>query len=283
MPFNISEFSAELGKNGFARPAYFTVIINLPNALAGKYNMRGLPLRIEAAAMPGRSLIAAEQRYYGPVRRVPYTFAPTGELNLTIILSEDYREREVFAAWQDLMVGKSRVNNNGTAKGLFDAGYYETGTKGAAVEIHSYATSPMINFKTNKPTVVTQVKKVVSALGYDPSKILTKIPLPKGAQDLAIQSVSVVHLEEPYPINIADVPLGWADDGYARLQVAMQYRYFTEENFYTDISAETGSSSALGMLSKFSPVFSAITSSYGKLNSYASQAKDVISAFKKRI
>lgn len=292
MPFNVTQFNAEMGRAGFARPAYFMMMITLPTALNGKYDTTALPLRIHTASLPGRDLLAADQRYYGPVRKIPYGYQ-VQQMNFQVILSEDYREREIFSAWQDLMVGSSRTNKS-VSTAMFDAGYYKTGTDGASVEVHAYATSPKLQSKTNQgPNIITQARKAITAIGYDPSKLISKVPTIPGLPSLSsvissreqmpIESACTVQLIEPYPINIADMPLSWGDDTYASLNVTMQYRYFTEKNYYTDISASnSGLNSAQGLFARFKPILSTIQSNYSRLNTYARQAKDIISAFKQR-
>ena len=306
MAFNLTEFSAELGSKGFARPSYFAVMITLPTALAGRFGVTGLPLRIESASFPSRGLLTADQRYYGPTRRIPYGYA-VQDLSLNIILSEDMVEREIFSAWQDLVIGKSRTTRESTA--IFDAGYYKTGVDGASVELMSYATSPLSQGKGNAPTIFTQTRKILSDVGIDTSKITNPrgFDLPKVlsknkalsevlnlGQDRNIDSVYTVKLIEPFPNNVADLPLNWSADGYSSMTVTMQYRYFTEDNLYSDDAnfgqgpSFSGVLNGLGRFTKsFRPFLSTIQSKYvdvnSKFTSLASQSKDVLKNFRKRI
>jgi hypothetical protein len=44
-----------------------------------------------------------------------------------------------------------------------------------------------------------------------------------------------ISLEEAYPISVNDIAMSWGDEGYARLNVEMRYRYATESHtLYSD-------------------------------------------------
>jgi hypothetical protein len=225
---------------------------------------------------------------------------------MNIILSEDMVEREIFSAWQDLLIGKSRTTRDLFA--VFDAGYYKTGTDGASVELMSYATSPLRQGKANSPTILTQTRKILSDIGIDSSKFTNPrgFDLPKIlskneqisqifnlGQDRSIDSVYTVKLIEPFPINISDLPLAWADgDSYSRMVVSMQYRYYTEKNLYSE-DANFTSNKTSGLLNNigrftnaFRPFLSAVQGKYVDVNSaftaVASQSKDLLKNFRKR-
>jgi hypothetical protein len=270
MTFDIKKFNSEIGKSGFAIPAYFAVSINLPPQLSQKFpgNASSLPLRIESASLPDRMILTHDQRYYGPMRKIPYGFSTDKEFTISIIMSDDYRERHMFMAWQDLMVGKSRTpgSTHAQAVGQFDAGWYDDAVKSASIDIHV--------FSGHQPaTVANQLaSKVLTRKSIDPKVTEIVHALPGGIKDkLGLESeISPIHtvkLIEPFPILVSEQALNWADVGYAKLGVSFTYRYFTEENFS---GSENNSllDKALSLASKFKPVVS-LLSNKGSISSAA--------------
>jgi len=235
--FGLDEFTSELNRNGFARTSYFTVMITPPIKLfendraAVEVFGRSMSLRIEQAEMPARAPLSHDQRYYGPRRTIPYGYN-SQPITFNIILSEDMRERNFFLRWQDLLLGQSRNNTvGGTFPSQFDVGYYDTATKDASVELKVYATSP--KFQTGPAPAASlfdELTGVAQAVGFNTS-VLTDpfgLNLFGGGKNRAISASYTVNLIEPYPAEINAIPLSWADDGYGKLQVQFQYRYFTE-------------------------------------------------------
>ena len=106
MPFGVNQFSAEIAKTGVARTSNFLVEIGAPGNLLNEVS-RSMPLRIEQVSIPSRTLTTFAQNYYGPPREIPYRYT-SSPVSLTILLSEDMREREFFMQWQDLFVGTRR-------------------------------------------------------------------------------------------------------------------------------------------------------------------------------
>ena len=41
---------------------------------------------------------------------------------------------------------------------------------------------------------------------------------------------TIVTLHEAFPISVNDIQMAWSDEGYAKLQVEIRYRYATEFN-----------------------------------------------------
>lgn len=272
--FGVTGFVSNLHKTGIARPAYFMVMITPPTSLMSDNTAtipRTLMLRIESASLPTRNILTHDQRYYGPIRRIPYGYL-SQDLTITVILSEDMREREFFMRWQDKILGPSRTMGLGrqpmVTQGAFDVGYYDTGTKGAMVQIMTYGTSPsMQGAQNNSRSLFGEIRGVAQAVGYDTSAITNPMGLNifGGAinQDRNIDYAYRASLLEPFPLNIAEVPLSWADDGYARLTIQFSYRYFQEEHaMFPDVS-QNGSLANLvrggiNSLNRFAPVFSLI-------------------------
>lgn len=60
-------------------------------------------IRCETVTIPGRALATTSYRIYGPARQMPTEAIYSGEIGLTIILSEDMRERQLFDSWMNLI------------------------------------------------------------------------------------------------------------------------------------------------------------------------------------
>ena len=272
--FNLTGFISNMHDTGIARPAYFMVMITPPDELRKDKIAtidRSLMLRIESASLPTRNILTHDQRYYGPIRKIPYGYL-SQDLTITVILSEDMREREFFMRWQDSILGASRTMGIGkqpiVTQAPFDVGYYDTGTKGAAVEIMTYGTSPSVRgAQNNSRSLFGEIQGIAQAVGFDPSMIISPLGLNVfgGAirQDRNIDYAYRATLIEPFPLNIAEVPLSWADDGYARLTIQFSYRYFQEEHAVFPDESPKGSLANLvrggiNSLNRFAPVFSLI-------------------------
>ncbi len=272
--FNLTGFISNMHDTGIARPAYFMVMITPPDELRKDKIAtidRSLMLRIESASLPTRNILTHDQRYYGPIRKIPYGYL-SQDLTITVILSEDMREREFFMRWQDSILGASRTMGIGkqpiVTQAPFDVGYYDTGTKGAAVEIMTYGTSPSVRgAQNNSRSLFGEIQGIAQAVGFDPSMITSPLGLNVfgGAirQDRNIDYAYRATLIEPFPLNIAEVPLSWADDGYARLTIQFSYRYFQEEHAVFPDESPKGSLANLvrggiNSLNRFAPVFSLI-------------------------
>jgi hypothetical protein len=66
--------------------------------------LRSLFVRCDSVTIPGRSLSTTPYRFYGPARNMPYEPIYSGEMNLSIILSADMRERNFFESWINSIV-----------------------------------------------------------------------------------------------------------------------------------------------------------------------------------
>jgi hypothetical protein len=208
MPFNIANFNADISKSGIAATSQFEAwILGGPGSHYGisgilqQYGLNeGMRFRIEAVNMPGRQLQTLDQNYYGPVRRIPFRFS-NQPVTLSVILSKDMREREIFMKWQDYFVGHYRTNvNRSVMQGMFDGKYYNDGI--GTIDIVQYS------YPNNN-----------GGYGYY---------FQSEGGDYEVQNV--ITLEEAYPVNVNDIQLSWGDEGYGKLQVEIQYRYAIEEN-----------------------------------------------------
>ena len=130
MPFTINEFTSELSKHGVAKASDFSVIV-IPPPQVNNGAETWLPLRIESVNMPSRSLMTIEQRYHGPIRYMPYSVIHQ-PVTITVLCSEDMREREFFMKWQDICSmqvdgsGNSFARSSRTqSEGKYDSNYYD--------------------------------------------------------------------------------------------------------------------------------------------------------------
>jgi hypothetical protein len=204
MAFNVSEFNADIAKSSIAYTSHFEGwIVAGPgsfnprsgiqaNVLRSSGLANGMRFRIESVNMPGRTLTTLDQNYHGPVRSIPYRYTQQ-PVTMTVILSKDMREREVFMRWQDFFVGNARNNiGNASITAPFDTRYYHDGIGTIKILQMSYADGPN---SQNEMEIQTEVTLV-----------------------------------EAYPISVNDIGMSWGDDGYAKLQVEIKYRYSIENN-----------------------------------------------------
>ena len=109
MPFNVNDFSAELSKSGVAQSSHFEVQVTGPGASAIE---RNIMLRCDTIDIPGRTIASSEYRIYGPLRKVAYGATYT-DVAMSILMSEDFRERAYFEQWQD------KIANTGVSAGSY--------------------------------------------------------------------------------------------------------------------------------------------------------------------
>jgi len=203
MAFNISDFNADIARSSIAHTSHFEGwILGGPGSYPGASGVPGnvlrtagltdgMRFRIESLNMPGRTLTTIDQNYHGPTRAIPYRYSQQ-PVSMTIILSKDMREREVFMRWQDFFVGNARNNiGNQASFGPFDTRYYHDGIGTIKILQYSYA-----------------------ELG--------------GSNEFELQTE--ILLNEAYPITVNDIAMSWGDEGYAKLQVEIRYRYSIEYN-----------------------------------------------------
>lgn len=212
MPFNIAEFNANISKTGVGRTNFFEGFIvggpgqNLGRNSLIRYGSNETRFRIESLNLPGRNLVTIDQNYHGPVRQMPYrsTYQPC---TMTIILSQDYREREMFMRWQDYMIGHYRTAyNRSDYVAQFDSKYYDDSVGTVVIECYSNPMPKPITGERQSPVTNSNSTQSKYELQY------------------------TVILEEAYPISVNDMALSWGDEGYARLQVEMRYRFAVEQH-----------------------------------------------------
>lgn len=234
--FNVSEFSAEIGKRGVAKPSHFSVLLNLPPAIRNFFDTAFIPFRIERASLPNRTLMTIDQRYHGPVRQIPYAFMHQ-PMDLRIILSDNMIEREVLMSWQDLAVssggraGYRRGGSRSRGVGIFDSTFYDEVT--GSVDILQFPETP--EFQSEAAVSITE-----SLSNGDFGSILTNtadllnpfnLNIFGSSRSQSVRPQYRINLQEAFPINIGEVELDWASgDQIAKLNVQMQFFIATEEH-----------------------------------------------------
>ena len=153
MAFNVNQFQAEMTKNGIAKTSDFEVEITgapvsgdvlepsqlslgsilsnpvgtVTNAVGdflgnlfgmGTGGARSMTFRIDTVTFPQRSVTRIDYKDYGPAYNIG-GFPNYVNVDFSVILSPDLREREFFMQWQDRIVGNHRTNGAN-----FDIGYY---------------------------------------------------------------------------------------------------------------------------------------------------------------
>jgi hypothetical protein len=227
--FNVAEFSSEVGKRGLAKPSYFSVMISLPDSIKGFFDTSHIPLRIESASLPPRSLMTIDQNYHGPTRRIPYRHM-NAPMRLKIALSENMIEREIFMAWQDLSISSGGLGSYRRSQGKapkiggFDSTFYDEMV--GRVSLLQFAESPKFQVRTGIDLAQTLIRGGSDLRGLVSDVIEQLNPLNTnfaGATDRSIFPQYKVTLEEAYPINISEIELDWASEGTAKMYVDMEY------------------------------------------------------------
>lgn len=192
------------GKNGLAKPNRFSAIVNLPTSLGVSYRYSDiLSLQCEAAELPGKTLLTAEAKVYGPIYKVPYQ-TQYNDITLTFLCTSDFYERKIFEDWINYIM-PLKTNNL-----RFGSAYKQS------ISIAQYDEGPA------------------------PSNPLTAQPGTKGSYTEDVSPVYQATLIDAFPIGIAAQQLTWSDDGFHRLSVQFSYyRYEDTTRRQTDRSAGT--------------------------------------------
>lgn len=109
MENKLDQFYSSAWTSGIARANRFEVFITPPSAkgfseVNNSNLLRHMTIVCEAINIPSQTIATTESRINGlPVIPLPYSFSYTNQLELSFKLSEDYRERNFFLAWQDLV------------------------------------------------------------------------------------------------------------------------------------------------------------------------------------
>ena len=66
----------------------------------------------ETAFFPGRNIASEPYKTSGPVDEIPYESTYSGDLDITMRVSQDFKERRTFEAWMDKVVNQRRQTLN---------------------------------------------------------------------------------------------------------------------------------------------------------------------------
>lgn len=187
MTFNVNNLISSINKTGVAKTTHFEVQITGKGDAALEEAMMA---RIDTVELPGRSLMTAEHKFsnYGPLNKVPYGGQTYSDLTMTMILSEDMREKEYFEIWQNSIVNTGAFET-GSGQQDFYGGYVQS--------------------KFN-PRYFDEYLGTVVIRQYG------------SAGDLR----SIYTLNEAYPIIINPITMSWATDEIAKLSVTFAYRNY---------------------------------------------------------
>lgn len=239
--FSVNKFNSELQNNGVFRPYHFLVLITPPSHkyVQEIFNQESMSLRIESTTLPARSLQTIDQNYYGPMRRIPYRYNSV-PLRMSVIMSEDTRERELFSRWQDMLVGRSRFAGARSGEGnfsrnQFNSHYYDDAAKNCSIDILAFAESAKFQGDSNR-TFFNEVSDIATAFGFDPSVPTAAVGLSglfPGIRTQKVEPVLSIHFHEAYPIDVQEMNLDWGEsNSYGKLQLQFNYRYYSEEYAY---------------------------------------------------
>lgn len=126
MTFSVSDFATNLSRTGVSKASLFDVRFAAPRGLFGASDtLRELTLRCDSVSLPNRASASIPVKYYGNVKKHYYgTIDPT-PITITVILSQDMKERDLFLSWQDVALGRIRKPFNAQRLGNFNIGYYK--------------------------------------------------------------------------------------------------------------------------------------------------------------
>lgn len=109
IPANISELVGSITNTGLAYSNRYEVFIPFPPNFPSQNTatIRDLTVRCDSVSIPGRSFSTTPFRFYGPARNMPYEQIYSGEMTLSVMVSEDLRERNFFETWMGLVASRA--------------------------------------------------------------------------------------------------------------------------------------------------------------------------------
>jgi len=170
MTFSVSDFATNLSRTGVSKASLFDVRFAPPRGLVGaNETLRELSLRCDSVSLPNRASASIPIKYYGNVKKHYYgTIDPT-PITITVILSQNLAERDLFLTWQDVALGRIRKPFNAPRLGNFNIGYYKNYVSN--VEINKYNESGNLVMTTKLvdayPSIVGE-----SALSWSDAEIM---------------------------------------------------------------------------------------------------------------
>lgn len=205
--FSANRMVSSINKSGVALTSHFEVFVHGPTS------GNDMKLRIDTIDIPGRTFAPIDHKFtnMGPVNRIPGQQFYS-DVTATIILSEDFREKDYFEAWQEKMV---------------NTGAYETATDAKTDAINDAA-------ETEANENLTEYVPITSPYNFN----YTNSPFTHRYFDEYIGRVEIrqygpngdlrsIHtLREVYPLSIAPISMNWSSDDLARLQVTFAYKNY---------------------------------------------------------
>jgi hypothetical protein len=187
MTFNVNNLVSSINKSGIAKTSHFEVQITGAGDSATEQSMM---TRVDSCELPGRSLMTVEHKFqnYGPLNKIPYGGQTYGDASISIILSEDMREKEYFEIWQNKIVNTGAFEQ-GSGQKDFYGGYVQS------------------KFNTNY---------------FDDYLGTVTIRQYGSAGELR----SIYTLNEAYPIILNPISMSWAGDEIAKMTVTFAYRNY---------------------------------------------------------
>lgn len=132
--FSISGFKSRIGS--LARPNLFYALLGYGPGFSEYVDESGLnventfPFRCEVAEIPGRTIATMDEAGgAGPALKLPYDVT-YNDINITVICSEDMKEREFFEMWMDQVVGRGGTDVGGLVN------FYSNYAEGNILEIN---------------------------------------------------------------------------------------------------------------------------------------------------
>jgi hypothetical protein len=186
MSFNVNNLVSSINKTGVAKTSHFEVQITGAGDAVLEESMVA---RVDAVDIPGRSLMTAEHKFtnYGPLNKVPYGGQTYGDLTISIIMSEDMREKEYFEVWQNSIVNTGAFEIGSTQRDFY--GY----------------TQSKFNTKYFDDYLGTVIIRQYGSAG---------------------ELRSIYTMDEAYPIIINPVSMSWGADDVAKLSVTFAYHNY---------------------------------------------------------
>lgn len=220
---NITEFSSAISKSGVALSSEYEVSFLLSEKVRNYLRNNGVEdqfisdtahFRATIAELPSRQLQVLEDRSLngGVARRIPTSMVYT-EANMSLMLSEDMRERHFIEQWQNYVIGGDQGQNSIPH---WRNRYYEDFATGTNIDIHIKSPS------------ATESNYKSSWFGL------------RRSADVTSKTLYTIRLHECFPVTIGQINLDWSNDNPIILPITFQYRYWTQLEFNKTQYNDTG-------------------------------------------
>ena len=164
--------------------------------------------------LPGRSFSFFEHDMWGPTRRVPYKRVYT-QFNASFIIFQDWKEKNEFEAWMDLMIPPS----NGGVASVDTSGFRPPNEVETVIDALSSIESPTLGTSGNS----TFNESYGDTINYDNTGTIT-IEFLNAKNKTKVNSKMV--LLEAFPSTISQVAMGADATGYPTYTVGFQFREY---------------------------------------------------------